>query len=120
MSAILISFITSCASHYRRPESIQDKMARFKAKEDGVNKVPDYFTPAKNMLKSHGRTPASKKAQKDLSLSYNNKKLYFLTLYGQYVNLQAYSKHSAPEINICPNFHTAYIKYKEIFCNYHK
>ena len=91
-SIILMIFITSCASHYRRPESIQEKMARFKAREGGINKVPDYYSPIGSMLKSHGRSPASRKPKSDLSLNYNNKKLYFLTLYGQYTTLQLHNR----------------------------
>jgi len=117
---IILSFLTSCASNYRKPESIQEKMDRFQAQNAKVNHMPDYYSPTTKLLAKakNSRTPASvgrkKRAQQaDLTLSYNNKKLYFLTLYGQYSELQAYSNHTAPELKICPSFHTTFLNYKD-------
>jgi len=110
---IIIILLSACAAHYREPESIREKMARFKAKEEGINRVPEYYSPTRNLLTQTGRTPASIHKKAKPALNYNNKNLYFLTLYGQYSKLQNYSKSTAPEIKICPNFHTTLLKYKE-------
>jgi len=108
----LMALMASCAGHYRKPESIQEKMTRYTAKDDGINLVPDYYSFERF---SAGRRPASKKQKSTPSLNYNNKKLYFLTLYGQLVDLQAYSKYTTPEINICSNFHSVHLNFKNQF-----
>ncbi len=39
-------------------------------------------------------------------IRYSNKKIYFLTLYSQYLELKSFSKITFPKISICPNFNS--------------
>ena len=111
-SLLIIStlLISSCASSYRRSESIEEKMARFKSKNLGMNHVPK-MSAAPVKLTRNSRRPAS---IKDESTKYSNKKLYFLALYKQYEKFAQFSQNeTAPQITICPSFHTSLLNYKE-------
>lgn len=110
--------LISCASNYRRPESIEDKMARFKNKNQNRNLVPEYQSAASPWAR--GRVPASSSdggASFDRDLKgKSNKRLYFITLYGQYNTLKKYgSTESAPKVDICPSFHTSMIEHVESY-----
>lgn len=105
---ILSVLMASCASHYRSPESIQEKMARYNPKSDQTKMIPE-IAISKDLLNT--RLPASetpiKKERSDLS----NKRLYFLTLFQQYNDLKEFSDFNSPTIQYCPNFHTQIVDY---------
>lgn len=111
--------LASCAQSYKRPESIQSKMTRFQAKNYNSNIVPNMPVSSEKieMLKHRGsRVPASvaeeETEQSEATLS--SKKMYFLSLIGQYDVLRNYFEHdSAPTINSCAAFHTSYSDHKE-------
>ncbi|EQC48985.1 putative lipoprotein [Bacteriovorax sp. BSW11_IV] len=105
--------VTSCGSNYKRPESIEAKMARFEDRRPYTNQVPLFQV---QKYESHAmRGPASATSSKTGEASkFTNKRLYFLSLYEQYTQLSRFSdKRSAPNINICPNFHTSLSDFKE-------
>ena len=113
----LIVGLTSCGT-YRQPESFAEKMARYKANTDGRNIVPEYHVADVKM--SSGRTIASIKSdsKKKAASDYSNKRLYFLTLYTQYNQLNKLTSSASPEIKVCPNFHSSLVEHKNKFPNY--
>jgi len=108
---------TSCSSDYKRPESFESKMARFSSQDINKNKVPNYVLPDFDYkkLKVTKRGPASTDGQLNLDIPRSNKKLYFLGLLGQYNSMKTFlSEAHAPEVNICPSFHTTLLNHKEV------
>jgi hypothetical protein len=115
LSIGLIFVLTGCSSTYRRPESIESKMARFEAKKTNGNQVPLYQIVSApidfKIQNERGRGPASVAASEK---GPSNKRLYFLTLYSQYRNLGRFvSQSEAPDLKHCPNFHTTLVNYRE-------
>jgi hypothetical protein len=112
LTATLI--FTSCST-YQRPESLESKIARFMPEKARINETPD-IAVLDYSTKSRGRGPASVTGN-DYTLKpqskHTDKRLYFLSLYNQYSTLAAYSKVEAPQINVCPNFHTSVVSYSE-------
>ena len=106
LTVISLLSLVSCASIYRRPESIQDKMSRYRSKEIRTNIVPDYF--AKD-FSFRGRIPASAED----SLKYTNKNLYFLSLYKQYEQFSELYPSFKKNVKYCPRFHQEVINFKE-------
>ncbi|MCO4793503.1 MAG: hypothetical protein KC493_07320 [Bacteriovoracaceae bacterium] len=106
----------SCSSGFRRPESIEDKMSRFKAKNLGQNETPTYQVSNVNFA-NNGRGPASVAVEKkSTDTSISNKRLYFLSLHNQYQQLKQFvDGDSAPTLTVCPRFHTSLLKYKEAY-----
>ena len=108
----------SCSSGFKRPESIEEKMARFKAKSIGQNFTPGYKVANVGFTKTktRGRGPASVEKKDTGETNISNKRLYFLSLHNQYQQLKQYiGSDSAPTLNICPRFHTSLLKYKETY-----
>lgn len=109
----LLGVVSSCSSTWRQSESIDDKMSRYKSHDYSPNIVPDYIAINRGFS---SRTPAStrnKKVDRGLT-THSNKRLYFLSLYTQYNDLQKYSTtQSTPQINYCPSFHTSFVDHKE-------
>lgn len=100
----------SCASRFRRPESIEAKMARYKSKIGQVNSVPEM--PVINEQWNIGnRAPASiGPLEQNQRVNYSNKKMYFFTLWMQYKTLKTIAKaDNAPTVNSCPKFHTSLV-----------
>lgn len=106
---VTILTMASCASTYRRPESIKEKMARYKSRAISTNKIPNYSV---NSFKySRGRVPASANADQDLN--YSNKNLYFLSLYGQYESFSKIYPEHKKDLKHCPVYHQIVLDYKE-------
>lgn len=108
--------ISSCAGSYRRPESFEAKMARFRPRNSNPNKVPkiqlDPSLPATFRAPAK-RGPAST-GKRSLKKLPSNKRLYFMSLYGQYRALSSYVQtEQAPDIKHCASFHTTLVNYKE-------
>ncbi|OUR99963.1 hypothetical protein A9Q84_02725 [Halobacteriovorax marinus] len=111
-------FLTACSSgySYRRPESINDKISRYQSRSINSNVVPE-MALRDFSYKRKTRGPASvSSSEKDEGLNqYNNKRLYFLTLFSQYQTMSKYSDNSSsPKLNHCPSFHTSFLNYKEM------
>ncbi len=106
-----------CAGSYKRPESFESKMARYKSQSAEINKVPDMQVLSNASFKKPARRgPASTGKKKDLHLEHTNKKLYFLTLLTQYSELSKYSSAEVvPTINICPSFHSILVDHNDKF-----
>lgn len=110
--------LVGCAGHYRRPESFAAKMARFQPKHTNPNTVPSYeISPQipENFQVRKSRGPASVQENEDPQKSLpTTKRLYFITLYGQYRKLGQYlEKENPPVLKHCPSFHTTLVNYKE-------
>lgn len=105
-----LQLLYSCASGLRRPESIANKMKRYKSKVGQVNAVPEVPLIQGNWSQS-GRAPASIAPLADSQrLNYSNKKMYFFTLFMQYKTLASFTKQEdATRIGSCPKFHTSMI-----------
>jgi hypothetical protein len=109
-----LASLVSCAG----VESYEDKMTRYTPKVTGKNQVPEFKTDSFQFIakKTTGRGPASAiKAEQVVSEenTLSNKKLYFLTLFGQYESMKKYSYNfAAPNVNICPHFHTSLLEHK--------
>lgn len=122
--------LSGCASSYRRPESVDDKMRRYQAKTYSQNLTPalpkldeQKHTAWFETKSGPSRAPASAvEAQEDqlsFGIDQSHKRLYFLTLYSQYDQLQKFSQsYQAPEMKVCPHFHSSLITHKESFQNY--
>jgi hypothetical protein len=117
MTLTFSALLSSCAG----PESYQDKMSRYTPTPMiGKNTVPEIETPVFEFTSKSKRSPASttsertpieKSSSEEATIS--NKKLYFLTLFGQYENMKKYSQEfESPSINICPHFHTSLLEHK--------
>ena len=106
---ILLSVsVSACSSyHYAGPESIGEKMDRYKSKNPNPNPVPDLS--AKNDLIRKNENQAREEVQAPTlsKVTYSNKRLYFLGLLKQYDQFKAYSQKDQSSIKACPQFHTA-------------
>lgn len=84
-------------------------------KKDTVNPVPSFYTMAPKLnskIKKISRSIASTKKQDNLFANYNNKTLYFISLYKQYNKLVSYSDSVHPGLNTCPRFHNTFLDFK--------
>lgn len=120
LSLFSLAVLASCAG----PESYNQKMSRYTPKTLTKNPVPEIKTDGFNFKfkKVQGRMPASSETvlstkngqDPTMDLNYTNKKLYFLTMLGQYESMKKYSSHfDAPVISICPNFHSSMLQHNE-------
>lgn len=116
LSLSALALLSSCAG----PESYDQKMNRYTPKTLSKNQVPEIKTAGVAFTVKPKRGPASadtKQADRaDLGFEANttNKKLYFLTMLSQYEGMKKYSaQFDAPEINICPHFHSSLLQHKE-------
>ena len=100
--------LSSCASMYRRPESIEEKMARYKTRDTRINQIPSFTTSIKKITPS--RYPASTTTGQEIDMS--NKNLYFTSLYEQYGVLSKLYPQYAQNIDVCPFFHQPILTYK--------
>ena len=114
MSKLLIISISlfslSCAT-YRPPEAFEAKMNRFVGNTGETNIVPKLYTQP--LLLNDGRRPTSVNTKKFKPLNYSNRKLYFISLYGQYKTMRNYASASTPIIKSCPHFHSALLTEKD-------
>jgi hypothetical protein len=114
--AQVFTFI-SCASRYRRPESFEEKMNRFEIQAQALNRVPQL----KLLSEDFSRMPASAPGKGVLMAQgkkvergpYNNRHLYFITLYEQWNSFRVFSGVGNPDIRICPQFHSTLLTYRE-------
>ena len=114
LATLTLSILASCAG----PESYQAKMDRYTPKHFGANQVPEITMEGFSFSTNKpGRTPASAtrpsvEAIGTDEVAISNKKLYFLTLFGQYEIMQKYSaEFDAPAVNICPQFHNSLLEH---------
>jgi hypothetical protein len=117
LMTVSLTVLSSCSS----PESYQTKMSRYTPKQSGVNQVPNITSSGFQFTtKKSSRHPASTnqstsvEATKNDEATLSNKKLYFLTLFGQYESMNKYaSEFDAPSVNICPNFHNSLLEHND-------
>jgi hypothetical protein len=117
LMTVSLTVLASCSS----PESYQTKMSRYTPKQYSVNQVPEITTSGFQFTTNKGsRLPAS--ADKGVSVesvqsdeaTLSNKKLYFLTLFGQYDSMNKYaSEFDAPSVNVCPHFHNSLLEHND-------
>ncbi len=113
ISTLTLTTLVSCAG----PESFEQKMDRYTPKHMAQTQVPEITSGYK--FKGQGRTPASAETstsvEKSLSeeATLSNKKLYFLTLFGQYESMKKYAQDfDAPAVSVCPNFHNSLLEHR--------
>lgn len=114
IATLTLSVLASCAG----PESYEAKMSRYTPKHFGDNLVPEIKTEGFNFSAKPGRTPASVSSKSSVEaigvddVAISNKKLYFLTLFGQYEIMKKYSaEFDAPAVSICPQFHNSLLEH---------
>lgn len=119
-SLMALTALSGCAGAYRRPESFEAKMARFQPRNSNPNRVPEIeIGPdiTKKLTGSSSRTTAGRgpaSASQGYKKLPSNKRLYFITLYGQYRHLSSFVEtEQAPDVKHCPSFHTTLVNYKE-------
>lgn len=108
--------LASCAG----PESYYEKMSRYSPQPAiGKNMVPAIDSQGFKFKAQSTRAPASAAGVTSVGQipndeqSLSNKKLYFLTLVGQYDSMKKYAQDfDAPTVNICPQFHTSLLEHK--------
>lgn len=113
----LAAALSSCAG----PESYQSKSYKEVPKTFGINQVPNIEMSGFEFTKKSARSPAAvspvdmpttveDNLGSDAAIS--NKKLYFLTLFGQYESMKKYSaQFTAPNVNVCPHFHNSLLEH---------
>ena len=127
---ILATFL-SCSSHRPKNRPFPSRTEPYHAFRD---KTRAFFVPKMKSIpfdeaqvrRSIGRGLASVKPKANAGLfnvPRSNKRLYFVTLYGQYKELRSFlplseSQH-IPEIKHCPSFHTSFLNHKETFVHPH-
>ena len=120
-SLLLISLLTSCTSGYKfkTPESIENKMARYKNKSDYLGSTPKFHVMNMNtesFKSNRSRTPAShlmnqagtQIQNEPTSTSYKN--TYFMLLLSQYETLTGLTGNSQQIIDVCPGFHSTIVE----------
>lgn len=111
--AISILSLSSCSTYTIK----EDRMNRFNPKAIKPNQVPNVKVGEfqfRTLSRSIASTPNFKQeVQEHIEQGPSNKKLYFLTLLDQYETLKKYTEEfAAPEVNICPHFHTSILDRK--------
>ncbi len=117
LMTVTLSVLASCSS----PESYQTKMSRYTPKQFSTNQVPEITTSGFQFAKTKSsRFPASSssatsvEATQSDEATLSNKKLYFLTLFGQYESMNKYaSDFDAPAVSICPHFHNSLLEHND-------
>ena len=114
ISTITLTTLISCAG----PETYQEKMSRYTPKVIGNNQVPEFKSSGFVFKEKSGRTPASAETPTSVEktqteeMTLSNKKLYFLTLFGQYESMKKYAQDfDAPSVNSCPHFHNSLLEH---------
>ena len=101
----IFTLLSSCGSYYKKPESIEAKMARYTSKDESVNNVPDYMVSSYKYKGS--RYPASADREE---VNESNKSVYFLSLYEQYQSMAELYPTNKKVIKYCPTFHQEILK----------
>ncbi len=102
----LLTVVISCAS-YNGPESIDEKMSRYQARNKNQPTTPDMPIFHHKYI---SRAISSVSANESIVLEkYSNKRIYFLTLLHQYNQARSILNIESPKVGICPNFHTSMI-----------
>ncbi len=117
VSSLSLITLYSCGT----TETFETKMMRYTPKTLGQNQVPEFSTEGfvlSTPTSKAGRMPASVKPIPTESITedtkLSNKKLYFLSLYGQYESLKKYGESfNGPKVEICPSFHTSLIEHND-------
>ncbi|MFG1482161.1 hypothetical protein ABMA79_03625 [Halobacteriovorax sp. HFRX-2_2] len=109
---ILLSSLMSCATGTHHTETIENKIAGFEDRSDSeINPIPSYKIRA---FKKKSRGPASvgEEPTKDIS-KLDNKKVYFLSLYEQYLTFSQLYPSFKKEVKTCAYFHQEFISYND-------
>lgn len=99
--SLSLILLASCAGHYRRPESIESKMARYESKKESINKIPEY---KEQRITTGARNPASSEAEGE-ALSLSNLSIYFMALHDQYQAMSSLYPEYKESLKVCPTFH---------------
>jgi hypothetical protein len=106
--------LTACSGYqYRAPESIADKMDRYKANNPNPNPSLELKSRQDLLQKGASRGLASKELPETYGLKHSDKRLYFMSLLSQYELMRTMVKNETPNLTICPHFHSSVVEYKE-------
>lgn len=98
--------LAGCGSYYKKPESIESKMARYESKKEYINKIPEYTV---NSPIKASRNPASANEYSE-QINESNLSIYFLSLYEQNEIYNALFPDQKNIIKNCPTFHQELLK----------
>ncbi len=106
--------LVGCAGHYREPESMEAKIQRYESRSTLTNVVPSIkpiaWTP--KATRSIASIPEMVAEETQFN-SLSNRRVYFLALLSQYQQLKGRMNMDAPDIKVCPRFHTWVLDYNE-------
>ncbi len=105
--------LTSCSSFNPSKDPIEQKLSEFEDRSNSeVNPIPP-FKIRHFDKKSRGPASASEaEVTRDIS-KLNNKKVYFLSLYEQYLTFSSLYPSFKKEIKTCAYFHQEVVSYKD-------
>ncbi len=124
-----IGLISACSSVYQNPESFEDKMSRFEARNLGLNtpvKLKAAQVPLTKNNTSRGPASVDEKSQEELHQvskyrNLSNRQMYFTGLYSQYLEFSQYQEvDKRKEVSHCPAFHTQFVDQKQDIKNWPK
>jgi hypothetical protein len=115
VSTLIISAsLAGCAGHYRESESMEAKIQRYESRSTLTNVVPLLKPIAWTQSPSRAVASIPDMAVRESEFnSLSNRRVYFLALLSQYQQLKGRMNMSAPDIKVCPRFHTWVVDYNE-------
>ncbi|WP_419172342.1 hypothetical protein [Halobacteriovorax sp.] len=109
---LLSTTLISCAGSQHYGNGLGDQFAQFTDRsESEVNPTPTYKV-RKFEKKKRGPASADSQTSKDIS-KLDNKKVYFLSLYEQYLTFSQIYPSFKKEIKTCASFHQEFINYND-------
>lgn len=102
--------LTSCSNL----ESYDQKMARYKSRDQVENKVPEFPAVEFSSMSRSIASESSQMAPQEMNMKdVTNKKLYFQSLYNQYLSLAEFiPEKNYPKLETCPQFHSNFLETK--------
>jgi hypothetical protein len=107
---LFVVTISACSFQVKQSETSDQKMARFKSHPGAINEVPD-IAIIDFKAKDVGRRPASVESNSE---NISIKRLYFTTLFEQYLELIKFSSNPAPQLKHCPSFHSSFLSMRPV------
>lgn len=103
----IFSILWGCGNYYKKPESIEAKMARYESKDLSINDIPSFKATEAHIKKTKSRMPASADQEE---IGESNKSVYFMSLHTQYQAMgDLYPEHKK-SLKMCPTFHQEILK----------
>lgn len=110
---LLSTTLISCAGSQHYGNGLGDQFAQFEDRsESEVNPTPHYKVRHFDKKKKRGPASAGRETSKDIS-KLDNKKVYFLSLYEQYLTFSQIYPSFKKSIKTCASFHQEFINYND-------